>query len=98
MATFTFHNPGDSAYFTMETIRETGSGFYSFNGTSLKCTSGSFSSFVGSQADHINQSDYIFAQVIPPGTSSFEFNNAVTIPVNNVYFRGTGAYNLIITT
>ena len=97
MATFTFHNPSGSSYFTMETVRETGSGFYNYDGVSLKCASGSFNTFVGSNPEHINQSNYIFAQVIPPGTSSFVFSNSVTIPVNNVYFRGTGAYNVIIT-
>jgi hypothetical protein len=94
MATFTFINPSGSSYFTMETIRNSSS-FY--EGSSLKCASGSFDGFSSSKADHINQSNYIFAQVIPPGTSSFNFNNAITIPVSNVYFRGTGAYNLIVT-
>ncbi len=97
MATFTFHNPSGSSYFTMETVRVNEPGIYWYTSSSIKCASGSFSSFTGSKAEHINQSNYIFAQVIPHGTSSFEFDNAVTIPTSSVYFRGTGAYNLIVT-
>ena len=97
MATFTFHNPSGSSYFTMETVRVNEPGIYWYTSSSIKCASGSFSSFTGSKAEHINQSNYIFAQVIPHGTSSFEFNNAITIPAGAVYFRGTGEYNLIVT-
>ena len=77
MPTFTFHNPSGSAYFTMETLRN--------------------SDFTGSNPDHIVQSDYIFAQVIPTGTSSFFFTGSVTIPTSSVYFRGTGMFNMIVT-
>ena len=94
MATFTFINPSSSAYFTMETARHTAS-FYTSSVSNY--ASGSFDNFVGSNPDHMVNHNRIFAQVIPHGTSSFEFNNAVTIPPNSVYFRGTGAYNLIVT-
>ena len=94
MATFTFHNPSGSSYFTMETTRSFDTGTY-LTGTP-KYASGSFTSFSGS--DHIVQSDYIWSQVIPPGTSSFVFENVVSVPVGNVFFRGTGEYNLIIET
>lgn len=96
MATFTFHNPGGSSYFTMETTRSFDTGTYL--GGTPKYASGSFSQFTGSNPEHIVQSDFIFSQVIPPGTSSFVFNNAVTIPVGNVLFKGTGNFNIIITT
>mgnify|MGYP001206844297 CR=1 FL=1 len=96
MATFTFHNPSGSAYFAMETTRSFDTGTY-LTGTP-KYASGSFSQFTGSNSNSIVQSDFIFAQVIPPGTSSFVFSNAVTVPVGNVFFRGTGEYNLIIET
>ena len=94
MATFTFHNPGNSAYFTMETARHTAS-FYTSSVSNY--ASGSFDNFVGSNPDHMVNHNRIFAQVIPHGTSSFEFNNAITIPAGAVYFRGTGEYNLIVT-
>tara|TARA_R100001509_G_C4882623_1_gene220652 strand:- start:3393 stop:3680 length:288 start_codon:yes stop_codon:yes gene_type:complete len=91
-ATFTFHNPSGSAYFVMETTRSLDTGTY-LTGTP-KYASGSFSEFTGSNS--IVQSDFIFGQVVPPGTSSFKFNNTITIPVENVFFRGTGEYNLIV--
>ena len=94
MATFTFHNPSGSAYFTMATAMHSAS-FYTSSVSNY--ASGSFSNFTGSHSNHMVNHDRIFAQVIPPGTSSFEFNNAVTIPVGAVYFRGTGEYNLIVT-
>jgi len=95
MATFTFHNPSGSAYFVMETTKSFDTNTY-LTGTP-KYASGSFSDFVGSNSDHIVQSDFILSQVVPPGTSSFEFNNAITIPVGNVLFRGTGEFDFIIT-
>ena len=44
------------------------------------------------------QSDYIWGAVIPPGTSSFDMNGAITVPVSGARFRGTGAFTVIITT
>jgi len=94
MATFTFHNPSGSSYFTMETTRSLDTGTY-LTGTP-KYASGSFSQITGS--DSIVQSDFIFSQVVPPGTSSFVFSNSVTVPTGCVFFRGTGEYNLIVET
>jgi len=94
MATFTFHNPSGSSYFTMETTRSFDTGTY-LTGTP-KYASGSFSQITGS--DSIVQSDFIFSQVVPPGTSSFVFSNSVTVPTGCVFFRGTGEYNLIVET
>ncbi len=95
MANYTFHNPSGSSYFTFETVRNY-NGFY--DSSSGKYASGSFDSFVNSNPDHVVQSDYIWSQVIPPGTSSFNFNNAVDVPVCGVKFRGTGEFTVIITT
>ena len=95
MANFTFHNPSSTAYFTLEEVRNS-MGFY--DSSSLKYGSGSFSSFTGSNPDHVVQSNYIWAQVIPPGTSSFDFVPHIDTPVGGVYFRGTGEFNVIITT
>ena len=96
MAIFTFHNPSGSAYFTVEENSRNNYGYYDSN--SYKYASGSFSNFTGSNPDHVVQSDYIWAQVIPPGTSSFEFIPHIEIPVSGVYFRGTGEFNVTIET
>lgn len=95
MANYTFHNPSSSAYFVLETVRNTNE---VYDSTSGKYASGSFSNFVGSNSDHIVQSDYVWGYVAPPGTSSFDFNSAVTVPVSGAMFRGTGEFTVIITT
>ena len=75
MAIFTFTQPGDygSTYFTLETVRNN-QGFY--DSSSLKNAEGFYSNFDGVVEDHLVTSSYIFSEVIPPGTSSFEFNEA----------------------
>ncbi len=96
MANYTFHNPSGSAYFVFETAGRNNQGFYDSN--SVKYASGSFTNFTGSNPDHIVQSDYIWAQVIPPGTSSFDMNNIITVPISGTRFRGTGDFTVIVTT
>lgn len=95
MANYTFHNPSGSAYFTFETERNN---YGVYDSTSGKYASGSFSNFTGSNPDHVVQSNYIWAQVIPTGTSSFDFDGAVTVPISGVRLRGTGAFTVIVTT
>ena len=95
MANYTFHNPSGSSYFVLETVRNN-NGIY--DSTSGKYASGSFSNFTGSNPDHVVQSNYIWGQVIPTGTSSFDFDGAVTVPVSGALFRGTGEFTIIITT
>ena len=80
----------------METTRSFDTGTY-LSGTP-QYASGSFSQLTGVNAEHTVQSDFIFSQVVPPGTSSFVFSNAITLPVSCVRFRGTGEYNLIVET
>ena len=94
MANYTFHNPSSSAYFVLETVRNTNK---VYDSTSGKYASGSFSNFVGSNSDHIVQSDYVWAYVAPPGTSSFDFNSAVTVPGGGTTTRKTGEITVIIT-
>ena len=114
MAKFTFANPSVSAYFTMVTALDTGSGFTgatesssSYDSTFSLYASGSFTSFTGSTSvtqqtflfkDGIVQSNYIWSCVVPPGSSSFTFNNAVTIHASTVIFKGTGEFDVTITT
>ena len=93
MATFTFINPSSSAYFTMETAKFFSS---SYDHTVPHYASGSFNGFSGSSSSNVVQSNYIFSQVIPHGTSSFNFSNTTTIPVSTVYFRGTGEFRVIV--
>jgi len=93
MATFTFINPSSSAYFTMETARFFSS---SYDHTVPYYASGSFDGFSGSNESNVVQSNYIFSQVIPHGTSSFNFSNGVTVPIGKVYFRGTGEFRVIV--
>ena len=113
MATFEFINDSGSAYFTMVTALDTGSGFSgaiegssSYDSTFSLYGSGSFTSFTGSNVttqetllfkDSIVQSNYIWSCVVPPGSSSFTFNNAVTIPAGRVLFVGTGDFKVDIT-
>ena len=114
MAKFTFDNPSGSAFFTMATALDTGSGFTgategssSYDSTFSLYASGSFTSFTGSTSvtqqtflfnDGIVQSNYIWSCVVPPGSSSFTFNNAITIPASTVLFKGTGEFSVKITT
>ena len=95
MANYTFHNPSGSSYFTFETVRNSNE---VYDSTSGKYASGSFTNFTGSNPDHVVQSNYIWGQVIPTGTSSFDFDSAVTVPVSGALFRGTGEFTVIITT
>ena len=114
MAKFEFINDSESSYFTMITALDTGSGFSgategssSYDSTFSLYGSGSFTSFTGSNIttqqtflfkDSIVQSNYIWSCVVPPGSSSFTFNNAITIPAGSVFFKGTGEYSVKITT
>ena len=114
MAKFTFDNPSGSAFFTMATALDTGSGFTgategssSYDSTFSLYASGSFTSFTGSTSvtqqtflfnDGIVQSNYIWSCVVPPGSSSFTFNNAITIHDYTVLFKGTGELDVTITT
>ena len=95
MANYTFHNPSSSAYFVFETERNN---YGVYDSTSGKYASGSFNDFTGSNPDHVVQSNYIWGQVIPPGTSSFDFDGAVTVPISGARLRGTGNFTVIVTT
>jgi hypothetical protein len=96
MAIFTFNNPSGSSYFTVETVRNN-QGFY--DSSSLKNGEGFYSNFNRVSASHLVTSSYIFAEVIPQGTSSFEFNPLVSgMPTGSFYFRGTGNFTVNVAT
>ena len=88
MAKFTFTNPSEgSVYFFMETVRNN-QGYY--DSSSLINARGAYWNFTGSTQDNLISSDYIFGWVVPPGSSSFEYNPTDYVPTGSVYFRGTG--------
>ena len=101
MATYTFHNPSGSAYFTHELIRRTTDGFYPTSSVQYQYFSGSLFSEITSSVTQNKEpvrGDYIFSTVVPPGTSSFVLTPGITIPVSESIFRGTGEFTLILTT
>ena len=100
MATYTFHNPSGSAYFTTELIRNS-EGFYPTSSAQISYFSGSIfseitSSVIGNKEPV--KGNYIWSTVVPPGTSSLVMTPGIAIPVSESIFRGTGAYTLILTT
>jgi hypothetical protein len=88
--TFTFTNPSDSSYFTMETI-PTSTGF--FEASSPKNFSGSF---IVPESMGLVTSSYIASVVVQPGTQSFKFTPAITVTGTTYYLKGTGMYSLTI--
>ena len=100
MATYTFHNPSGSAYFTQELIRND-KGFYPTSSAQISYFSGSIfseitSSVIGNKEPV--RGDYIWSTVVPPGTSSLVLTSGITIPISESIFRGTGEFTLILTT
>ena len=101
MATYTFHNPSTSAYFTHELIRDPLTGFYPTSSAQSQYFSGSIfseitSSVIGNKEPV--RENYIFSTVVPPGTSSFVLTPGISIPISESIFRGTGEFTLILTT
>ena len=95
--TFTFSNPGQPAYFVLETNRNN-QGFYD-SGSATNAI-GTYDTFVvGSGADNLGlvTSSYIFAVNVPPGSSSFNFTPDVAVAVSSSRLRGTGEFTLTIT-
>ena len=93
--TFTFTNTsGGSTYFTLETSRND-RGVYDI--TSPTNTIGIYSNFVGMNEEYLVASPYISSVVVPPGSSSFQFNPTVNITSNSLYLRATGPTTLDIT-
>jgi hypothetical protein len=88
--TFTFTNPSSSAYFTMETTRNT-QGFYdSTSPTNFKGT------YNVSESMNLVTSSYIASVVVQPGVSTFTFTPSSSITGTTYYLRGTGMYSLTI--
>jgi hypothetical protein len=88
--TFTFTNPSSSAYFTMETTRNT-QGFY--DSTSPTYFKGTYNL---SESMNLVTSSYIASVVVQPGVSTFTFTPSSPITGTTYYLRGTGMYSLTI--
>ena len=100
MATYTFHNPSGSTYFTTELIRNS-EGFYPTSSAQISYFSGSIFTEITSSVIANKEpvrGDYIWSTVVPPGTSSLTFTPGLTIPVSESSFKGTGEFTLILTT
>jgi len=91
LKTFTFTNPSGSSYFTMETNRIVGSGWY--DNTSPTNFRGSYST---SSSMNLVTSSYIASIVVQPGTSQFTFTPDVAVTGTTYRLRGTGMYSLTI--
>jgi hypothetical protein len=88
--TFTFTNPSESAYFTLETVREP-NGFYT--GSTPTNTEGTW---VVSESMGFVSSSYIASVVVPPGSSALTFAPASAVTGTTYYLRGTGNFSLTI--
>lgn len=88
--TFTLTNNSGSSYFTMETPFN-----YSFDGSTAKNTSGSFTSLTNIADSNIT--NYIASFVLPTGTNSFIFTPATNVTGSSLNLRGTGGIVLSIT-
>jgi len=89
LKTFTFTNPGDSSYFTLETIpNATGS----FAGTPTNA----IGSWVVSASMGFVSSSYVASVVVQPGSSALTFTPASAVTGATYRLRGTGNYSLTI--
>jgi hypothetical protein len=87
--TFAFTNPGDSSYFTLETVRDN-------NGTFTNkptCAAGIWNA---PSNPGLIQSPFMTSAVIPPGNSSITFVPSANVTGTNYYLRGTGRFSLTI--
>ena len=89
--TFTLTNPSSSAYFTIETVRNS-NGFYS--SSSPKNSLGVYSSL--NQVKSLVTSSYIASFVVPTGGGFFDFNPTTNISTGTSMLRATGDISLEI--
>jgi hypothetical protein len=89
LKTFTFNNPGDSSYFTLETVLNS-------TGSYAGAPTNTLGTWVVSASMGFVSSSYAASVVVQPGTSSFNFTPASAVTGTTYYLRGTGTYNLTI--
>lgn len=88
--TFEFTNPGELAYFTLETVREP-NGFYT--GSTPTNTVGTW---IVSESMNFISSSYIASIHVLPGSSTFTFTPDSAVTGTTYYLRGTGNFSLTI--
>ena len=89
LKTFVFNNPGDSSYFTLETIANA-------TGSFAGAPTNALGTWVVSASMGFVSSSYVASAVVQPGTSSLKFTPAFAVTGTTYYLRGTGTYNLTI--
>ena len=89
LKTFTFTNPGNSSYFTLET-RPNATGSYAGAPTTA------LGSWVVSQSMGFVSSSYVASVVVQPGSSALTFTPAASVTGTTYRLRGTGNYSLTI--
>tara|TARA_R110000803_G_scaffold16360_3_gene44876 strand:+ start:438 stop:1583 length:1146 start_codon:yes stop_codon:yes gene_type:complete len=82
-----------SAYFTVETVRDS-NGFY--DSTRPTNTLGLYSDFVNLNQNTLITSSYISSVVVPEGENSYKFTPSSDIAISSSFLRGTGGITLNI--
>ena len=89
LKTFTFTNPGNSSYFTLETIANA-------TGSYAGAPTNALGSWVVSQSMGFVSSSYVASVVVQPGSSALTFTPAASVTGTTYRLRGTGTYSLTI--
>ena len=89
LKTFTFTNPGDSSYFTLETIANV-------TGSFAGSPTNALGTWVVSQSMGFVSSSYVASVVVQPGSSALTFTPAASVTGTTYRLRGTGNYSLTI--
>lgn len=82
-----------SAYFTVETVRDS-NGFY--DSTRPTNAIGSYSSFSDIDQNSLITSSYISSVVVPEGGGTYQFTPTSNIALSSSFLRGTGGITLNI--
>ena len=89
LKTFTFTNPGNSSYFTLETIPNA-------TGSFAGAPTNALGTWVVSSSMGFVSSSYVASIVVQPGSSTFTFTPASAVTGTTYYLKGTGNYSLTI--
>ena len=89
LKTFTFTNPGNSSYFTLETIANA-------TGSYAGAPTNALGTWVVSQSMGFVSSSYVASVVVQPGSSALTFTPAASVTGTTYRLRGTGNYSLTI--
>jgi hypothetical protein len=90
LKTFTFTNPGNSSYFTLETIPNA-------TGSYAGAPTNTLGTWVVSASMGFVSSSYVASVVVQPGTSVLTFTPTSAVTGTTYRLRGTGNYSLAIT-